>query len=496
CGEPLQVGCFNYPVMINCPKPGDCPGFSPTAALIQRINFGLPDNNFDGKPDASPATLDMSKIHTKQFIHGDTLLTQFEGVVNGGPGAPVFTQAYLETTLGGAETSWMRGVKGLYATVEVYDENDDLIGTKDNLGVIHVSDTKRQIDFSINQLGFNDYDAFLPGHKIKISVYYRVEQPYNSSGGMSGDRTVNLNNKIYLSDVVSPTSESDKWYCGELGGYFFWAGLSEVRGAPDNSQNSGCNPATLTFTHYLRVGTGYAGNQRFPYEYRPIVWSKQFTFTVPDGYQFVQLNITESINNGYQASNRSKTNVTPIDPNASTLVFDLSDFYVENGGDWHYPDEAHQISYVVTLQPTCGTAPGVQTTLGYSYWQEETEMFNDVLPWGWQGQPPMVDSPMLIHNKPNLNLTSSQPEITVFGPGVQWDIQVSNTNSATANNDWLAKNTGSSGVTITKIERLNAAGGTPVEEITPVNGIYQLGNFTAQSRFYRITAEYINCERD
>src|SRR5690606_36127324 len=100
------------------------------------------------------------------------------------------------------------------------------------------------------------------------------------------------------------------------------------------------------------------------------------------------------------------------------------------------------------------------------------------------------------HNKPNLNLTSSQPEITVFGPGVQWDIQVSNTNSATANNVWLAKNTGSSGVTITKIERLNAAGGTPVEEITPVNGIYQLGNFTSQSRFYRITAEYTNCERD
>lgn len=494
CSAEHKLRCESYAALIHC---GNCDrgGFIPTAGLVQRVNYGLPDNDLDSRPDAA-GTIDMEKVATRQVIHGDTLMMGFSGRIITNAGTPVFTKGYADITFAGAPDIWLEGITPLGARFEVWHDGT-MIGAQDNLPVTAPTAAARRLDFSISQLTSFPvtYTAFANDDSLVVALYYRVVQPVNFNG-FSLDYALTSLNTIYVSDQADPVAEADQWYCDKLGGSFNWAGLVMTHNNSQSFSHTGCNEVTLANDNHLGVGAqGYSTSERFPYEYRPISFFDTIRVNVPDHYEFVGFTASESVSTGYYTSTNRTVSLAPLDPNARPLVFALTQQYDINGGPWQLADEGHNILYTLVLRPTCETEAG-NKQYQFLKRQEESEHFNNVFPWTAHNTMP-GSLGNLSYSKPNIVLTASNAEVTVASPGVSWEVQVANTTTYAASNVWLAEDAGDNGITITSVEILSGPNGTVTGTVPVVSGIYQLGNFTGVgNKYYRVNAAYTRCGRD
>lgn len=490
--HPLR--CESHATLIHC---GTCErgGFIPLAGQVQRINYGLPDNNNDGKPDAG-GTLDMTKVETNRVIHGDTVMMRYSGRILTNVSTPTFTQGYADITFAGADNNWLQGIIPLGARVEVW-QGGTMVGAQDNLPVSTLSVSTRRLDFSISQLTSfpSSYTSFSNNDSLVVTLRYRYVQ-YGSTNGISADNSITSINNIYVSNVANPTTEADKWYCDLLGGNVNWAGLNMTHNITTSAAHTGCSDVTITNDNHLGVGLqGYASSERFPYEYRPISFFDTVRVNVPENYEFVSFKAVEAISSGYYDYINREVFLQPLDVNARPLVFVLTQQYDINGGPWHLADEGHNIAYSLVLRPTCETEAG-NKPFQFFKGQRETAHLNNVFPWTAHNVLPGTIG-NLSYSKPNIVLTTSNAEVTVASAGVSWEVQVANTTTYAASNVWLAEDAGDNGITITSVEILSGPNGTVTGTVSAVNGVYHLGDFTTVgSKYYRINADYTRCGRD
>jgi hypothetical protein len=210
---PLPAFCTNNTLAIHCPTPCPRGGMGITGYIAQRLNYGKPDNNNDGLPDAS-GTLDMTKVKTNFVMYGDTLTQIFQGkVVAPSTGLPIFTNGYATATIS-SNAQYITALST--AKVEVFPVGGGASFVC-NVPITNPATGVYKVDYSIANLGAckpATYTTFNAGDSVAITLNLRV----STNRVAQVIDPVNINTEYYLSDKVNPTLAADKYQCGSLVG--------------------------------------------------------------------------------------------------------------------------------------------------------------------------------------------------------------------------------------------------------------------------------------
>lgn len=476
-----QYVCNNTQVDVYCPTACPNGGLTVVDVSCRRTNYGLPDNNNDGLPDAS-GSLDFSKVKTNYVIYGDTLEMKYTGKILVSGGSP-FKYGYLNSDLSARSADYTP----VNVVVDIYHSGSLTVHCTNLMPVI--SGSKFKLDFSIDKLsGFlASYGQYSNNDSIVIKSYYKV------TGGMSSwesfSEPIKVTNEWYIARIVNPSNASDKFYCNVINSRFRQLAVVTPDWRNTPLQSAGCGEVRADFSYYLGIGySQYNGGNNFVNEYRPINMYDTLYFTMPSGYSFVRAEFEYGCTRGTLVSDYLWETLAPVNPAAPTLTFDLKRLYTANGGTWPVSDEGNYVYGMITLAPSC-TSPA-EATSNMEFIQKNVPGFTPF-------RNTMAGPVVFEYDRPDLSLTSSSATKTVNTNTVDWEVQLTNiSKTADASNGWIAKD-GVSGVTITSVQLLSGPGGTVTGTISPAGGIYQLGSFNSlQNKFYKITATYLSCIKD
>ena len=493
CGNEEQLLSQSNSVAFMCPVScGAIGGMSFNGFTVQRVNYGLPDNNNDGVPDAS-GTLDMTKVRTNYTLPGDTLELAYYGKISVGAGSPAagFKFGYVTDTLIGASTNKLTN---LYATVQLFSAGSSIpFFTSTALAIGGGSGAFRRVDISIGKLQAAGlpliYSKFLDGDSMIVRLYYKAT---NTSPLVI---PISFTNGFYLSDASTfPAAAGHAYTCGSnyTGNCTLISYSPSSHGSGNYTLNGGGN-VTITIDNYLTVGTGIAGSKPFLYEYRPISFYDSLLCNLPAGYSFVSASVAYSYTTGINASTTKTVPISPINPGADSLMFDVGALFETGVLPWG--DQGSSITAKIILAADCYPQAISHDSLYFN--QLPTPGFNNAVS-------PTIPLPYSITSNTG-TITFTPPvltptAVTTVASGsdsASWDMQLDISSIAPANFVWMAKDSGPGGANIYSIQQLSGPGGTVVSTITPdAGGIYQLGAFTSATSYYRVNATYSSCTQD
>ena len=493
CSNEEQLLSQSNNIAFICPVScGTIGGLSFNNFTVRRVNYGLPDNNNDGVPDAS-GTLDMTKVRTNYTLPGDTLEVAYYGKISVGPGSPAAGYKYgfaLDTLTG---TS-INKLTNLYAIVQLYSSGAATpFFTSSNLAIGGGTAAGRRVDFSISKLQAaglpTTYTRFLDGDSIIVKLYYKAN---NTSSLVN---PIAFTNNFYISEVSTfPTPPANQRTCGSN-----YIGNCTLIGYSTSSHGSGAftvnggGTVGITIDNYLTVGTGIAGSKPFINEYRPISYYDTLSYTIPAGYSFISATAAYAYTTGINASTTKTVPVSPIDPNAATLEFELGDLF--NNGILPFGDQGNLITIRINVAPICYPQPLSYNT--FYFRQAPTPGYNNAVS-------PFATWPYVV-NSTTGTISFIQPVltptvVTTVASGTDtaaWDVQLDISSVTPPNQVWMAKDTGPGGASIFSIQQLSGPGGTVVSTITPdAGGIFQLGAFSTATSYYRVNASFTDCTKD
>lgn len=316
-----------------------CTGIKPVSAIIERSNFGLPDNNQDGFPETS-GTLDRSKIYVSHLRYGDKVKAITKSAVCG-------SFARFQTDQRFSEGKW--APVGLPTINLKRGSTNQTAGIPGNITQIGASQRDFIIQWSGNEpSGWGDY---MDLDTIEVIQEYELVQNkfYDANNNWLNIKTGLFSSTTYISS--QNTLLPDWTYNGPLKQSSFTAlqNLYLVSGFDSNSGyyatngniNNGCDPNTYGI-YYNPSNIGFT----FPYEYRPLVYPDELKVTLPDGLIY---NALSSISLGYA----SATNIAELAPfttvNGSTITYNLKGY--RNSKPNVFPSEFPQIQIKYTFTP-------------------------------------------------------------------------------------------------------------------------------------------------
>lgn len=496
CAYEEQFLSQSNSVAFICPVScGTVGGLSFNDFTVRRVNYGLPDNNNDGVPDAS-GTLDMTKIRTNYTLPGDTLEVGYYGKISVGPGSPAagFKYGYAYNFLTGTSTNRL---SNLYASVQLFAAGSSVpFYTCNNLAITGGTGTTRRVNFSISTLNAAcplpaGYSKFNNGDSIIVRFYYKTTN--NTSTLVA---PISMTNLFYISDINTATTvkTASTYTCGSD-----YIGNCTLISYNPNSHGSGAftlnggGTVGITIDNYLTLGTGIAGSKPFINEYRPISIYDTLKYTVPAGYSYVSATAAYSYTTGINASTTKTVSISPVDPSVSPLVFDINALFTN--GTLPIGDQGSSITIKINISADC--FPQTLSNNIFYFKQVPTPGYNNVVA-------PFATWPYVINSSTG-TITFTPPILTptavttVASPTdtASWDIQFDISSTSPAGNVWMGKDAGPGSATIFNIQQLSGPGGTVVNTITPdAGGIYQLGAFTTATSYYRVNATYTSCTKD
>lgn len=478
-----NISCYSFSVNVHC---GICNcadgGLIFRNFTATRDNFGLPDNNEDGIPDG-PGPIDSSLVRMNYVMFGDTLLTRFHGTVDTTLANPFWVGGYAasEITRGNALTP-------ITAEMDIYDQS-----TGNVYNCVLALPTVTTVTGNIRNFHF-DFDttllsACLPlgfvfeeGDSLVLSARYRVS---TNTGGSVTSETL-TNEFAFINPVTNDTGA-----CDNYSGAFVLVGYYYTNCCYGKFNASGCNNITVSQNHYVSIGnccSNYTGGNIFHYEYRPWATIDEVRVHVPPGYNFVSATMEDRRTVGTQGSAVVTTAITPYAISGDTIYFDLDSIYVGNGGSVLPSDDGFLGILRLTLQPTCAVSEGAERIWTTYEWDPIPQLTGpgsaatvrtsyDSL--AWQGA--------------SLSVTPTVQVVPGVDAEVQWEFQIENSaNVHTASNSWFAFVSPSGQivpVTVTDVGNSTT--------LTPVNGIYQVGDVLADSiRTFSLSATYNSCSLD
>ncbi|NBA88580.1 hypothetical protein GVN16_22590, partial [Emticicia sp. CRIBPO] len=499
CACTQEMYCADKSVQLHCPVPCPDPAMVNEGFTVKRINYGQPDNNNDGQPDGTTLS---SNARTNWALRGDTLSFEFKGhVFDNAAASPVnFQYGYARfsfPTTSGAHLS------ALYADVLITDATGTVTKVnKTGLPVAYTSSggtSTAEVDYSISALATAGYTTFSNDDKVTVKAYLKV------TDDLGGRLVVTpVATKFYLSNAANPTAAgTDVWYCDNYVGEFTLVGIMSYRSNGQTFSFNECNTVTsgqtLGFIVGEHINNGGAGVNFFKDEYRQIAVADKLEYTVPAGYILEEFRVNYRRGGaGYGQVTSPVMILTPDAVSGNVNTYNLRNKFADQGGPWLLPDEGYFIDARSVLRPTCESATSSQDH--FSLFTVPGTDFKETLPPGSDIQkqftPEVSNTLALI--KSNIVVNAATPVKTVTGNTVTWEVQVANTQPGTSPKVWMGENSSpANGITITSVEPITGFGGTTSgAALSATGGIYELGVYGQESRYYKITASFTNCGQD
>jgi hypothetical protein len=488
CSPILKMSCTRSTITVHCLTPCPAGGATPTLFTLRRVNYGLPDNDNNGIPDAS-GSVNLSLVNDHNSVNGDTLSGTWR--INIYPNNEVsdpnvgnnFNYVYIDFELGAAGLGAPATLNALPgANAEIWRSGINIANLIANPSIIG---TKAHYEFNGNALPGG---AWLANDSIVINARYTVNQyngdRYGAANLVGSDLFVTAN-EVYSTYVQKTTPQiggipGETYTCEHYNDYSqicrIWLGpligsLQAIEGCS--------NQIISATTQYTRNGEYGAV---FPYEYR--------NFFIPDTMRVkIPPNFSYKPNSGYfsnPALTISNSNVYQV---GDTLLFiNLKNFYTPFGGTITPTDEVEEKRIYFSISPGCNAVAG-----NYSGYTNTTGVGNLL-------NTPANNYKHLFGYAPSpATYTYTPPQISLSGGGTvistdgtaSWTVVLQNqSNLASAANSYFY------------ISPVNSIANIVVREgatvITPdANGFYQLGTLApSANRLFTVTGTTTNCRLD
>ena len=356
--------CSTMSIIPHCPVP--CPGgMRFDGFTIARTNYGAPDNNNDGLPDAVGA-LNMSKVKTRYAMQGDTLKATFVGTVF--TTGSNFDYAYASSDMQGGAAF----LSSLPATLTVNR------GGTTYTCIVSGIKTANVFGYNISPVLVAGTGSFPTGFQLQdldvvtLETYYRVSQNPGNNGNAFLE--YGINNTFFCSNspIVNGSSPSAASCDSYTGKYFLLRYYPYTTGNRTYTLNN-CNNLVEQTDLYLGLGTcctNFEGGNLFNSEYRPLAYYDSISYFIPAGYSYVSAQVRYYSGRGTNMGTSTIAQTQSISPSASSttsrLNFNIAALFT--AGTYLVGDEGHHIELFVTIKPDCGVASGTATASQFVTW--------------------------------------------------------------------------------------------------------------------------------
>lgn len=485
-------------ISLNCPVP--CPdGIDFRRFAMYRISYGEPDNDNDGVADGSGA-LDFSRIRLDRLMHTDT----------------------AEAFLGGRiRASSVPSWNAVWALIDIDQLGDHFIGLEAEVtirkgGTIPVYSFTRPVlvgDYGTapngRRFGVDLRTATLISAGVvpptftyeeddSIEVRLRVRLDINIGGSIS---PTDITPYFYTTPLLSSlppdlTPHSTRYSCNTystsmqlIGWYATVGGPAQYTSDPTDPWDQGCGHPFWPY-YYLSIGpccNNYCDGNLFPYEYRSWAIPTQIVVQLPTGWSYASDG--NLVHQRYPHCTHQETGsntVSPVDPNANPLIFNLTSYFTNHGGILIPADDGMFGLLVMRLRPSC---------LSRSNPERDTVHFTVHFQGRLNGS--VSDDPSLpftlVYDKPRLSVEGLPKLVTASSNTIEWRIKVSNLSNVTpAHNSFVYFRSAQGNLVVTQV--LDEATMTP---IAPIGDIYPLGLLSVNSdRYLLVRATFSSCQLD
>ncbi|MCB0734030.1 MAG: gliding motility-associated C-terminal domain-containing protein [Bacteroidetes bacterium] len=481
----FHLFCFTGSLRVHCDQ-------SCTSGLrfsdfdARRITYGEPDNDNDGRPDAS-GSLDLGKIKLERVMVGDTLLTTFRAKINAVGSTTTWRYLNASSTI-----DYGKFLKVADVRLKIYRVGN-LLYDCDGIGHSYsTSGNSRTFTFDVGVSALISakcplYSGFLFG--TKDSVELEVRYVYESNPG-NFTRETSLNNLMYLSTVANPNS-SQRYQCDTFGGKFVMIGYYFTNYGKGNYASNSCNELEVSQNYYLSVGqccSNYAGGNIFPFEYRNWALTDAARLILPKGFEFVNARVYHYYTAGTGVAKYQYIDtIKPSYQSGDTTAFDFAALHTSSGGPLLLSDDGFHGVVYYKIRANCQAQQG-SSEIQYDYIFRGQNYLNSVQ----DTLPSNANSDFVIYDKPIIDLNVEQNNIKAKSDTAEWNIRIQNSSSVSdASFVWLSYQPNGN----TRITEIRDK--TTGQKITPVNDIFRLGDLASSKlRDLVVRAVFTNCQTD
>ncbi len=427
-----QVFCTSGSIRVHCPV--QCKGgMNFKNFSVDRVSYGLPDNNDDGLPDTT-GTLDHQKIKKYIAMYSDTIQAVFSGTVTQSGSTYFWDYGYAKSTV--LYGNYLKIVK---ATLEIYrgptrrficDSVPYLSSYSGNYGTFSF-DFSRTAIATKGCTGASSY-RLATGDSVCLKVLYEVN---NNTGGTSLE--CQFSNDYYLG-ITSNPSGNQRLQCDTFNGNIVLTGYYFTNYGAGNYTLSGCTELTLNQNYYLSVGPccgNYAGGNIFRYEYRNWARISEVKVIIPKGFHYqgaytYYFRTAGTLNYKYDYL----ASIHPVDPTNDTLIFDMSKLYVDSGGVFYPSDDGFMGYLYIKVKADCEALTTYAQPVNYDMTFNREGL-------GFSTPETMAsgaNSDQIIYNRPNINITAVTNKIQASRDTVEWVVRLTNSSAnSDASYTWL-----------------------------------------------------------
>ena len=453
---------------------------------MQRISYGLPDNNNDGIADGT-GSVDLDKIRTERVMYGDTLLSVFKGKINRQGSITTWTRLTATSTIpygrylevADARVRILRRGKQLYSC-------DGIKTTSTSVGINRTF----KFDLGVPNLIASRcplYSGFTYATTDSVELYVKYVVATNPGNFY---REIKVESDFYLHNTPNPASYQ-KYQCDSFSGNFQLVGSYFTNCCRGVYSANSCGEITVTQNYYLSVGNccnNYRGGNMFPSEYRAWAKPNKLIIIPPVGFDVVHTRLYDYRTAGTGKSAWQYADTIKLSRQlGDTLEYDIGQLYEDKGGNFKISDDGFLGVWYCKLRPNCLAKNGMSMVQYGMEFQQLGFLGNQL-----ERHYSTTHNDQIVYEKPELNLNTLSDLVNADSDTAVWQIVVDNSSAkSNSNNIWIAAaNNGNT--TITSV--VDVATGKAVKQ---VNGIFQLGDLKAQrSANFLIKATYKTCDRD
>jgi hypothetical protein len=478
-------------VNLHCPGV-NCEGLRMSSYNVERINFGISDNDLNGLPDNN-SSLNFNEVKANRLMVNDTMRTTSNAIVLSNVGN-LFSNLYAESNI-----ALGSNITPINTSIEIYDASESVYITCNNIP-FHFFDngSNRIFRFEINpsqlvnsfpQFQSNNNQGFF---EFEAGDSITLISEYVLTGNIGGTaEEVLIENDMFLSNLSAPWSSSnDRWFCDTYNGKITLIGYFFANSWSSNYRLNSCSKMVQQ-SFYMSIGnccSNYAGGNLFPYEYRNWGHISELDVTIPVNYTVLQSYMKQYRTKKTNASaTQTVSSITPFYDNGSQMKFNLSQYYEDQGGPLKHSDDGFSGTVYIELAPTCDVPVNTFENIDWKF------KFTKNTALGGGETNYITSSPDQIKYTPtNLVLSSSNPYVDGVSRSVTWNLKVKNntSNSSTANS-WVHFKSPNETVDILAIIDSNG------DTIFSNGDIYQLGSIAKNSSVnVSIVAKYNACSPD
>ncbi|MGZ5243650.1 MAG: hypothetical protein ACXWW0_07175, partial [Bacteroidia bacterium] len=480
CTQTLLLDTFT--VKFNCNNPKRV-GLQNLSVKIERTSLGLPDNNDDGKPDAS-GSINLTKIATDRVMYGDTFKVDFKGIVRVKGVPSIFHHGIADIKF--SEDYF----KPIGFEVRIVDSANAKTYTCDKMPYYEKNGSNYRFFFHYDSLKTRGCSTtiasgyrYRSGDSIQIKILYKVIV------NNYGIKKVNVNNTFFFGANPNPTKLKDYYYIDNFPGSINVVGYYHTTYSYSTGTHYGCKTVDFSQSFYLSIGpccSNYYGGNMFPYEYRNWSHAKAFKTLLPKGYEYVSAKIYYYPTEGSGKYGVYTSSVQLREKNGDTLVFNIDSLYKAGGGNWYFSDDGYAGTMIVTAKASCESISNVTNRI----WQTQTYEQDSKLS-GTQDVT-LTNYTNVTWERPSLSIQPALQSVNTLTDTFSWTVYLSNShNSADIDKAWLAFESGNGNI---EINSVSTTGGSNYNES---KGIFKLDALKGGgTKIVKINARINSCSKD